>query len=361
MDMNARGATIVLVLALLLTILPSCQRPENDANPSNGAEVSPELTWDLSIWGTPRPGTRVVDSIAEHLEESTDGKWRLVVHYGEALSKSRENLDGISTRAFEAAMICNFYHPQKNPGLMVLSLPFLPIETWDESRAVREAVYEHPQIKKEMANWGAMIYVSSYLPKYEIMGSGKAPLTLEDWKGLNVRAGGGIGDALKKLGAVPTSTTATEVYTGIQLGTMDAAAFPFTYAHVAYRLHEVSDWFTSNLAPGTADCPIVFSIEAYERLPESFKQVLDSIRDSVVEDQRLAYEEIDKVNLPMLQDQLQEVRYTDEELENFRSQVGQLVIEEWIEENERRFDARSLVETVFSAVGKQYPPSHSSR
>ena len=149
-----------------------------------------------------------------------------------------------------SALVCNFYHPRKNPGLMVLSLPFLPIKSWEDRLAVRKAVYSHDQVKKEMKRWGAMIYSSTYIPNYEIMGRGKPPVALEDWKGLNVRAGGGLGDLLTKIGAVPTSTTATEVYTGIQLGTMDAAAFPFTYAHVSYRLHEVSDWFTSNMSPG---------------------------------------------------------------------------------------------------------------
>ena len=107
---------------------------------------------------------------------------------------------------------------------MVLSLPFLPIDSWDDHVKVRKAVYGHEQIKKEMAKWGAQIYSTSYLPMYEVMGKGTPPRTVADWKALNVRAGGGIGEVLAKIGATPTSTTATEVYTGVQQGTMDAAA-----------------------------------------------------------------------------------------------------------------------------------------
>ncbi len=314
----------------------------------------PKLTWNLSLWGTPRPGTRIADSISEHIVEATKGNWKFVVNYGEALSKARENLDGISIGAFEAALICNFYHPQKNPALMVLTLPFLPIQDWDNRRAAGEAVYQHEDVKKEMRRWGAMIYTSSFLPNYEIMGRGKPPLTLEDWKGLNVRAGGGIGRVMAKMGATPTSTTATEVYTGLQLGTMDAAAFPFTYGHVSYRLHEVSDWYTRNLSPGTADCPVVFSIQAYERLPDQYKQVLEQIRESVIADQRKTFDEVDKINLPMLQEKLQEIVYPEQALEELRNKFGQVVIEEWISDNEKKFDARGLVETVFEAVGQEY-------
>lgn len=349
-----RQIILLGVVLFIICLQSGCQQPAPRSDVGDDSDQPEILTWNLSVWGTPRPGTRVLDSIAEHIEAATDGKWNFVVHYGEALSKARENLDGISVGAFEAALVCNFYHPQKNPGLMVLSLPFLPIDDWEDGLAVRQAVYSHPQIQKEMERWGAMIYSSSILPNYEIMGRGNPPVKLEDWQGLNVRAGGGIGAVMKKLGAVPTSTTATEVYTGIQLGTMDAAAFPFTYAHVSYRLHEVSDWFTSNLAPGTSDCPVVLSIEAYEQLPRQYKDLLDSIKESVLEDQRLAYEEIDKVNLPMLREQLQEVRYTEADLRDFRTRFGNLVIEEWITENEQKFDARGLVETVFSAVDMDY-------
>lgn len=344
------------VLCFLLVALFGCGTGSaQDTTSATSRIEGPKLKWDFSIWGAPRPGTKTVDALAERVKERTGGNWTITVHYGEALSKTRENLDGISIGAFESALVCNFYHPRKNPGLMVLSLPFLPIDSWEDRVAVSEAVYEHEQIQKEMKRWGAMTYTSTFIPSYEIMGRGKPPLTLEDWKGMNVRAGGGLGDLFTKIGAVPTSTTATEVYTGIQLGTMDAAAFPFTYAHVSYRLHEVSDWFTSNMSPGTADCPLVFSISAYGKLPQQYKDLLDEIKDSIAEDQRKAYEEIDRLNLPLLKEKLQEIRYTDKELEEFRTQYANLVIEDWIEKNERSFDARGLVEAVFAAVGQEYP------
>lgn len=339
----------------MLVLLLGCSQGSTEAtNPNTAIVEGPRVKWDFSIWGAPRPGTKTVDALAERVKQRTNGNWTITVHYGEALSKTRENLDGISIGAFESALVCNFYHPRKNPGLMVLSLPFLPVDSWEDRIAVSEAVYAHEQVKTEMKRWGAMTYTSTFIPSYEIMGRGKPPLTLEDWKGLNVRAGGGLGDLFAKIGAVPTSTTATEVYTGIQLGTMDAAAFPFTYAHVSYRLHEVSDWFTSNMSPGTADCPLVFSIAAYQKLPQQYKDLLVEIKDSIANDQRLAYEEIDRVNLPMLKENLREIRYTESELEEFRTKYASLVIEDWIQKNERSFDARGLVETVFSAVGQEY-------
>ena len=316
--------------------------------------AGPELRWDFSLWGKKRAGTEAAESLARQLIERTDGKWQVKLHYGEVLSKSRENLDGLSIGAFEGAMFCNFYHPRKNPALMVLSLPFLPMSTAQESLAVREAVYAHPEVKREMVRWNANLYVSTLLPQYEFMGRGKPPRSLSEWKGKTVRAGGGLGQAMRMLGAAPTSSTATEVYTGLQQGTMDAAAMPFTYAHVSYRLHEVSDWYTANLAPGSADCPIALSARAYIALPPQYRQLLDDIRSQVIADQLQAYVEEDRVNLPLIRASLEQVEYSAQQREEFRNVAARPVVEQWIADNANRFDARSLVETVYTAVGQAY-------
>lgn len=321
-----------------------------------GAEVvGPKLKWDVSLWGKPRPGTALVDALAVRVEAATGGNWRLSLGYGEALSKARENLDGIAIDAFQAAMVCNFYHPRKNPALMVLTMPFLPMATWENNRQVRDAVYAHPAVKRELARWNAMTYASTFLPQYEILGRGTPPTDLEGWRGLTVRAGGGIGQALKLLGATPTSSTATEVYTGVQQGTMDAASFPFSYGHISYRIHEVAEWFTGNLSPGTSDCPLVFSITAYEALPVQYKKLLADVREAVITAQIKAYVDFDAENLPLLTESLKEIRYSAEQLATFRARAGAPVIEAWIADNKDRFDARGLVEAAFAAAGKSYP------
>jgi len=325
------------------------------AGSTQAAEVNgPKLKWDMSLWGKPRAFTAGVEKLAALVKEKTGGNWEIKLHYGAALSKSRENLDGLSVDAFQAAMFCNFYHPKKTPALMALTMPFLPMKSWADNRKIRDTVYNHPAVKKELAQWNAMAYTSSYLPQYEFLGKGKPPLKLADWKGMTVRAGGGVGLAMKVLGATPTSSSATEVYTGVQQGTMDAASFPFTYSHVAYKIHEVTDWFTSNLSPGTSDCPVVFSIKAHKSLPDQYKKLLVDVKEEVIAAQIQAYIDIDKVNLPMLKGKLKEVRYSEETLASFRAAAGKPVIETWIKDNEGTFDARGLVKAMFAAVGKTY-------
>lgn len=341
MKLNILGATLAVAAAVAIT-----------GNAAAAMVDGPKVSWKLSTWGKKRAFTAGAEKMAALLKEKTDGNFTVEIFYGGALSKSRENLDGLKANAFEMAMFCNFYHPQKNPALMVLTMPFLPLGDWKKNVAVRDAVYEHPAVQAELAKWNAKPYVSSYLPQYEFMGKGEPPMSLEDWKGMRVRAGGGVGKAMEALGATPMTTTATEVYTAVQRGTMDAASFPMTYSHVAYKVHEVTDWYTSNLSPGTSDCPVVFNKAAYDALPAQYKKLLDDIRPEVVDAQVQSYIDIDKKNYPMLDEKLKKVVYTDEQLAAFRKAGGQPVINVWIAENQDKFDAQGLVDMVMKVAAE---------
>ncbi len=311
----------------------------------------PAVFWKFSVWGKPRAFTKGPELLAERLAEETGGKFQLKIFYGDQLSKAKENLDGLKVNAFEGALACNFYHPGKTPALMVMSLPFLPMKDFDTAVKVRHALYDHPAVADEMSVWNAMVYTSTHLPQYEFMGTGEPPKKLEDWKGLRVRAGGGVGLAMEELGAVRQSMPATEVYTALQRGSADAVSFPFTYAHAAYKLHEVASWYTGNLKPGTADCPILFNKAAYEKLPDQYKELLQSLRDDVVTVYRSAYTKADEKNLPIFKEALTEVTYDEGTLAGFREAAGQPIWDRWVQDNQEKFDAKGVLDTVLKAGG----------
>ena len=92
----------------------------------------PKVEWNHSTWGKSRAhSTAGMEKVAEIVKEKTGGKFTIKVHYGEALSKDKENLDGIKLGAFETADFCNFDHPGKVPAWMVFTLPFLQLADWN--------------------------------------------------------------------------------------------------------------------------------------------------------------------------------------------------------------------------------------
>jgi TRAP-type mannitol/chloroaromatic compound transport system substrate-binding protein len=312
----------------------------------------PAVNWNFSTWGKQRAFTVGIETVAKLVSERTGGKFQIKVHYGEALSKDRENLDGIKIGAFQMAHFCNFYHPGKNPAWMVFTMPFLDLGDWDVQLKVRTAMMKHPAFIADMDQWNAIPYMSGQLPQYEFMGKGTPPKSLEDWKGRRVRAGGGLGDAMRILGAVLTTVPATEVFTGMERGTMDAASFPHTYSHAAYQLHTISNWFTNNMSPGTAECAAVINKDAHAKLPPQYQKLLQDVLPQANADQIKAYVDIDKVNLPLFRSRLTEVLYGEAELKRFREVAGQPVWDKWVADNKGKFDAKGVLDTVVAEIEK---------
>ncbi len=307
----------------------------------------PKVFWKISMWGNPRALSEGMEAMAKKAAEETDGNFEIKIFYGGQLSQARENLDGLKLNAFEGAAICNFYHPGKNPAWMVFSLPFLPLGDPAVDKAVRTRMFEHPAIVADMAKWNAIPYVSGLLPQYEILGKGTPPTELSGWDGLRVRAGGGLGTAMEKLGSVKQTLPAGETSTAFQRGALDAAAFPYTYAHVSFKIHEEAEWFTSNLAPGTSECGWVFNKTAYEALPPQYQEFLMSQRDMIMDVEQAAYAEQDTKNLPMFEETLTKITYTDAQLEEFRKVAGQPVWDEWIAANKDAFDAQDVFDSIW--------------
>ena len=63
----------------------------------------PKVTWRLSLWGKRRAFSEGLEFLSAEVVKRTAGKFQVKLYYGEQLSKSKENLDGISVGAFEAA------------------------------------------------------------------------------------------------------------------------------------------------------------------------------------------------------------------------------------------------------------------
>lgn len=313
----------------------------------------PKVSWQLSVWGNPRAFTKGLEYVAQDVEKKTGGKFTIKIGYGGTLSPEKENLDALKVGAFEMSAICTSYHPGKNPASLALDLPFLPLSNPDIAVAVYEEFYKHPAVVKEMKQWDAMILMAGILPQYEFMGVGDPPMTVEAWKGRRVRALGGLGDAMRAIGANTASPPASEVYTALDRKTVDAASFPFSYAHASYKLHEISKWWTTNMSPGTINCPTVVSITAWNKLPPQYQKLLTEARHGAYEALKKAYKEADDKNIPEFKARgLTPITYPPAELQKFRDLAGKPVWDKWVEENKDKVPARELIDLILATAKK---------
>ena len=322
------------------------------SNPAQAQEVQgPKVNWKYNVWGKRRAFTEGVETMAGYLSDKTGGNFTIKIYYGEQLGGKKQNLDNLKAGVLDMAQICSSYHPGKNAALTVLNLPFLPIKNPDVQASVHEAVYEHPVVKNEMASkWNSFALMSSLLPQYEFLGKGEPPKTLEGFKGMSVRALGGLGDAMEKLGARKATLTATEVYQAIDRGTMNAVSFPFTYAHAAYKIDEVASWFTTNLSPGTVDCPTLVSLGAWKKLPPQYQELVFAAKKPAYEALKAAYKKADDKNLPNFIAKMEAIEYSDEQLAHFREVGGAPVWRDWVAKHKSEFDAQGLLDHVMTTA-----------
>ncbi|WP_069300845.1 C4-dicarboxylate TRAP transporter substrate-binding protein [Neptunicoccus sediminis] len=309
--------------------------------------------WNVSVWGKRRAFTEHVEKLAELVAEKTNGEFTMNVSYG-GLSKNRENLDGISIGAFEMAQFCAGYHRDKNRTITVLELPFIGVNNLEEEVAVSHAVYAHPAVQEEMAQWNAKLLMTSPMPQYNIVGTGEPRSTLADFEGMRVRATGGLGKAFEAVGAVPTSVTSAEAYQAMESGVVDTVAFA-QHAHLSFGTINQATWWTANLNPGTVNCPIVVNIDAYEGLSDEHREALDSSVDESIAYYLENYGKLlAKWDEVLAEKNVEKVTIAEEELAAFRAKAADPIRAEWIAEMEaQNLPGQELYDLVVETLKKE--------
>ncbi len=309
--------------------------------------------WNASVWGKRRAFTEHVEKLAELVSEKTGGEFTINVSYG-GLSKPKENLDGIEIGAFEMAQFCAGYHRDKNRAITVLELPFLGVNTLDEEVAVSHAVYGHPAVMDEMAQWNARILMTSPMPQYNLVGTGEPRDALADFDGMRVRATGGLGQAFEAVGGVPTSVPATEAYNAMESGVVDTVAFA-QHAHLSFGTINEADWWTANLNPGTVNCPVVVNIEAYEALSPEHREALDSSVDEAIDHYLANYGALlEKWDGVLAEKGVQKVMIDDAVIGEFKAQAADPIRDKWIADmSAQGLPAQDLYDLVQATLKQQ--------
>ena len=314
-------------------------------------EVSAATEWNVSLWGKRRAFTENVEKLAELVEAKTNGDFKLNISYG-GLSKSRENLDGISIGAFEMAQFCSFYHTAKNPTITVTELPFSRDVSLARITEIYTEVFEHPAVKKDLARWNATLLMPTPMPQYNIVSKTEPFKDLTDFNGLRVRGPGGIMGVLAKVGAVKTGVPFSEVRQSMDSGVIDAASFA-PHAHLATKTYKVGKWYTTNLNLGTANCPVVVNTDALNALEPAHKEALLGSVDEALAYYVKNYDEntTGKYQAAVKEAGLVEVTFTPDQTTQLNT-LAESVRQEWIAKYSKDFDAKALFDFTSAQFAK---------
>jgi TRAP-type C4-dicarboxylate transport system substrate-binding protein len=216
----------------------------------------------------------MLEPLKKELEAKSKGRIKVAIHPGGALAPAPATYENVVAGAFDIGWTLQGYTPGRFPLSGVVELPFLWSSAQEATRVFWQMFEELPAVRNEyrdvkvLATWThdlGQIYTSS-----------RAVRTLEDLRGLKIRAPGAVQvSMLRALGAVPVTMPAGEIYDALERGVVDGLVTGLS-AIKGYRLDQVVKHAT------LANCYVAAMIvamnqQSYKKLSSEDRALLDGL------------------------------------------------------------------------------------
>jgi TRAP-type C4-dicarboxylate transport system substrate-binding protein len=120
----------------------------------------------------------------------------------------------------------------------------------------------------------------------------------------------------------------------MESGVVDTVAFA-QHAHLSYGTINQADWWTTNLNPGTVNCPVVVNIDAYEALSDAHRDALDSSVTEAIDHYLANYGKLlDRWESVLAEKGVEKVEIADDVISSFRAKASDPIRDGWIADME---------------------------
>lgn len=282
-----RWISAMLIVTLTCGLgLTACGGTQGSVPGTEEAEVQ-RYAWPL---GSSSPEDTVTQIYAEKFAEEVDrlsgGSMKISVYPNSVLGGDRELLE--SCKDGDIPFVVQNTAPQVTfmKDTAVFDMPAL-FETIDE---VREHVdnLEFMELMQQVYHDGGYELLGYADQGFRVMTTNKKVESLADFKGQKIRTmeNSYHMDFWKKLKASPTPMSFTEVYIGLQQGTIDAQENPYEVI-VSNKLYEQQDYVVeTNHLPHLIS--LIVSDEFFQDLPEDKQAILVEAAEIAKEEARQA-------------------------------------------------------------------------
>jgi TRAP-type C4-dicarboxylate transport system substrate-binding protein len=162
-------------------------------------------------------------SWAEEVEKRSDGRIKIDVIPGGALTKPDQCYEGVVNGISDIGMSCFAYTRGRFPLLEGLDLPVGYPDGIAATRIANQMIAKYRSSLKELDDT-QLLYVHAHGPG--ILASKKAVRSLDDLKGVKVRATGLSSKIVESLGGAPVGMSQGETYEALQKGVVEATLCP---------------------------------------------------------------------------------------------------------------------------------------
>ncbi|MBQ7554768.1 MAG: TRAP transporter substrate-binding protein [Bacteroidaceae bacterium] len=259
----------LLYMMLLMALMLTC---------CNGSQQGQRYAWPL---GTSSPENTVTHLFAEKFAEEvlrlSDGSMRIQVYPNSVIGGDRELLE--SCKDGDIPFVVQNTAPQVTfmSDIAVFDMPVL----FDSIEAVRQTV-DNPLFLsriKAVYQRGGYELLGYADQGFRVMTSNQRVISLADFKGQKIRTMENPYHLMfwKALGASPTPMTFSEVYIGLQQGTIDAQENPYEVI-VSNKLYEQQDYVVeTNHLPHLIS--LIVSEQFMKKLTEEQRQIIRQAAD----------------------------------------------------------------------------------
>ncbi|PWV76663.1 TRAP transporter substrate-binding protein [Halomonas sp. A11-A] len=240
------------------------------------AKAQETITWDMvTSWprNFPALGTGA-NEFAQRVEALSGGRMRIRVHGAGELVPAMEVFDAVAAGTAEMGHSTAYYWRGK-----VAASQFFTAVPFGMNTTETNAWLYHGG-GQEL--WDE-IYAKHNLKPFAVGNTGtqmagwfkKEINSLSDMQGIRLRLPGLAGEAMNRIGVTTVTMPASEIFTSLQTGVLDAADWVGPYNDMALGLHQVTDYYyTSVWNEPSAVLEGTVNLDAWNALPDDLKAVV---------------------------------------------------------------------------------------
>ncbi|MBN2124587.1 MAG: TRAP transporter substrate-binding protein [Deltaproteobacteria bacterium] len=212
------------------------------------------------------------ESWAKEIETRTKGQVKITYFPGGALLKGPEICDGVMKGVSDIGMSCFAYTRGRFPAMEALDLPIGYTSGYAATMVANDFYNKFKPVELDEVK---VLYIHAHGPG--LLHSKKAVKTLEDMKGLKVRATGFSSKVATALGAAPVGMPQGGTYEALQKGVVEATFGPIEVLK-GWKQGEVIKYTTECFGVGyTTAMYVTMNKKKWASLPEDVKKVFEAV------------------------------------------------------------------------------------
>ncbi|WP_419799396.1 MAG: TRAP transporter substrate-binding protein [Terasakiella sp.] len=244
-----------------------------------------EFNWRFSnLYGRGTAFGEVYESLAKNIEEGSNGRIKVQVLFsGEGVGTSGL-LGAVKSGLVTMGAPFQSMHAGELPaGVVEIGLP----GGTDDPAKLQDLFHNQGWDKILTKAYGSqgMTWLEPYIQPAVYVLTKKPINSIEDFKGLKIRAPGAYGKFLRNLGASPVSLAWSEIYTSLATGVIDGSIGSNMIDHRDGNHVEVAKYMYKLPLAGAQVLPIVVNRNAWKKLPDDLKDVVRKATEKHAEDQ----------------------------------------------------------------------------